>query len=173
MDVHIANDLAESWEGTIKWSLESITGEVVDDGVLTVKAEPLVNTLIHNFDFSDRVTAENERDLVFICELWRGDEHISTSVATFVPNKHVSFVNPELKVTIDQNGDKLIFKLVANSVARFVELKLSGADVVFSDNYFDVPAERVVTVTCPIPDGWTLEKAKEKVRVYSLYDSFA
>ena len=82
-------------------------------------------------------------------------------------------MKPELKVTFDQNGDELIFKLIANSIARFVELKLSGADVVFSDNYFDVPAGRVVTVTCPIPDGWTLEKAKDKFRVYSLCDSFA
>jgi beta-mannosidase len=172
MDVHVANDLAKTWKGTIKWSLESITGDVIDNGVLQVNAEPLVNTLIHNFNFSDRVTPENERDLVFICELWREDEHISTSVGTFVPNKHISFVNPELKVEIDLDGDELILELQANSIARFVELKLTGTDVVFSDNYFDVPAGRVVTVTCPIPDGWTLEKTKEKFRVYSLYDSF-
>jgi beta-mannosidase len=146
---------------------------VLENGVLPITVEPLVNSLIHNFDFSDRVTAENERDLVFICQLWREDEHISTSVGTFVPNKHVSFVNPELKVTMDQNGDELILKLKADSIARFVELKLNGADVIFSDNYFDVPAGRVVTVTCPIPDGWTLEIAKDKLRVYSLYDSFA
>jgi beta-mannosidase len=173
MDVHIANDLTELWEGTIKWSLESITGEVAENGVLTVKAEPLTNTLIHNFDFSDRVTAENERDLVFICELWGEEEHISTSVGTFVPNKHLSFVNPELKVTIDQDRDELNIKLKANSMARFVELKLNGAEVVFSDNYFDVPAGRVVIVTCPIPDGWTLEKVKDQLKVYSVYDSFA
>ena len=172
MDVHVANDLTESWEGAIKWSLESISGEVVEDGVLPVKAEPLANTLIHNFDFIHRVTADNERDLVFICELWREDEHISTSVGTFVPNKHVSFVNPELEVTVDQDRDEFIFKLKANSIARFVELKLNESDIVFSDNYFDIPAGRVVIVTCPIPDGFTLEKAKDQLRVYSLYDSF-
>ena len=78
----------------------------------------------------------------------------------------------ELNVTINQIGDELVLKLVANSIARFVELKLNGAHVVFSDNYFDVPAGRVVTITCPIPEGWTLEEAKDKLRIYSLYDSF-
>ena len=58
-------------------------------------------------------------------------------------------------------------------MARFVELKLSEADVVFSDNYFDVPAGRGLKVTCPIPDGWTLKKAEDALSVYTLYDSFA
>jgi beta-mannosidase len=173
MDVHVTNDLTESWEGTIKWSLESVTGESVDNGVLPINAEPLANTLIRHFDFSDRVTAENERDLIFICELWREDEHISTSVGTFVPNKHISFVNPELEVSIHQEGNDFVFKLKANSIARFVEIKLKGVDVVFSDNYFDVPAGRVVIVSCPIPDGWTLEKAEDQLKVYSVYDSFS
>lgn len=49
---------------------------------------------------------------------------------------------------------------------------LSGADVVFSDNYFDVPAGRMATVTCPLPSGWTVEQARAALRVRSLYDSF-
>jgi beta-mannosidase len=173
MDVQVTNDLTESWDGIMIWSLESVAGEVVDSGTMTVNAEPLANTMIHSFDFSKRVTAENERNLVFVCELWRGNERISTSVGTFVPNKHISFVNPELKVAISQVGDEFVIKVTVNSMARFVELKLTGTDVVFSDNYFDVPAGREVIVTCPIPDGWTAEQAKDRLRAYTLFDSFA
>jgi beta-mannosidase len=173
MDLHITSDLTESWDGTIQWRLETLSGEKVDSGTLDVEAHPLADTPIYRFDFSNKVNAENERNLVFVCELWQKDDHISTCVGTFVPNKHVSFANPDLKVTTAQNGDEFKFSVTAKSMARFVELKLSGADVVFSDNYFDVPAGRTVKVTCPIPDGWSLEKAQEELRVYSLYDSFA
>jgi beta-mannosidase len=173
MDVHVSSDLTETWNGTIKWALATISGETVDSGTLDMEAKPLADTPIHSFDFSDRVNEENERDLVFICELWQGDNLISTSVGTFVPNKYVSFTNPDLKVTIGQDDDEYFFSLTAKSMARFVELKLTGADVVFSDNYFDVPAGRVVQVTCPIPDTWTLEKAEDALSVYSLYDSFS
>jgi beta-mannosidase len=62
--------------------------------------------------------------------------------------------------------------LLAKSLARFVELELEGADVVFSDNYFDLPADRTVTVTCPLPEGWRLEQARAAFHVRSLYDSF-
>jgi beta-mannosidase len=45
-------------------------------------------------------------------------------------------------------------------------------DVVFNDNYFDLPAGQALTVTCPLPTGWTLEQARAAVRVRSLYDSY-
>ncbi len=172
MDIHISSDLAESIEISVRWTLETISGEMVDSGYLVVDGKPLADTPIYSFDFSDQVTDENERDLVFVCELYSGTDHISTSVGTFVPNKHISFVDPDLKVKINQEGDEFIFTITAKSMARFVELKLTGADVVFSDNYFDVPAGRVVKVACPIPDSWTMEKAEDALSVYSLYDSF-
>jgi beta-mannosidase len=68
---------------------------------------------------------------------------------------------------------QLMVELTALSLARFVELKLSGApDIVFSDNYFDLPAGRSKKVTCPIPEGWTADQAENSLRVYTLYDSF-
>jgi len=51
-------------------------------------------------------------------------------------------------------------------------MKLTGADVVFSDNYFDIPAGQSIVVRCPIPDSWTVGTALNALKVYSLYDSF-
>jgi beta-mannosidase len=45
--------------------------------------------------------------------------------------------------------------------------------VVFSDNYFDAPAGRTTAVTCALPEGWSVERARRALRVRSLYDSFA
>ena len=114
MEVHISSDLTEPWEGTIKWTLETLSGEMVDSGSLDFEGSSLSDTLIHSFDFKDLVNTENERDLVFVCELWQMNKHISTSVGTFVPNKHVSFADPGLKVTIGQGGNEFIFNLTAN-----------------------------------------------------------
>ena len=94
-------------------------------------------------------------------------------MANAIVNAPISFDNPGLDVRICREGDEFVFTITAEIMARFVELKLTGADTVFSDNYFDVPAGREVRVTCPIPDGWTLEKAADVLIVYSLYDSFA
>jgi len=172
MDVHLSSDMKESWQGTLKWSLETLIGEVVKSGSLETNAQPLEDTLIKSFDFRDLVNKENERQLVFTCQLWKGEAIITTSMATFVPNKHLSFVDPKLKITTNQEGDKLVIAVAAESLARFIELKLTGADVIFSDNYFDVPAGRTVMVSCPNPEGWSLEDVESVLTVYSLYDSF-
>jgi beta-mannosidase len=66
----------------------------------------------------------------------------------------------------------LTIQVTSNSLARFVELELEGADVIFSDNYFDLPAGQTLSVSCPLPEGWRLEQAPAALRVRSLYDSF-
>ena len=63
--------------------------------------------------------------------------------------------------------------VTAQGLARFVELALEGADLVFSDNYFDLPAGRTRVVTAPLPPGWTAEQAQAALRLRSLYNSYA
>ena len=172
MDVHISNDLTEKFDGIVMWSLESVTGKVYDSGTLEFSADPLKNTLIRSFDFGDQISKQDKLDLLFVCDLWKGTSHLSTSIGTFVPNKHVSYQNPLLTVDVNQQKDTLEITATAKSAARFVELKLDGADITFSDNYFDIPAGRSATVTCPMPNHWSIEKVKSSIRVYSLFDSF-
>ncbi|MCX7670821.1 MAG: glycoside hydrolase family 2 protein, partial [Anaerolineae bacterium] len=115
----------------------------------------------------------NRRDMIFVCELWQKDRLIARNIATFVPNKHLELTDPGLTVEVGRKGDQLILEVAAQSLARFVELEMEGVDVIFSDNYFDVPAGRTVTVTCPLPAGWDLRRARAALRVRSLHDSYA
>jgi beta-mannosidase len=70
-------------------------------------------------------------------------------------------------------GGQLVVELTSHSLARLVELTLEGCDVIWSDNYFDLPAGRAVAVSCPLPAGWTLAQAHAALKVRSVYDSFA
>jgi beta-mannosidase len=173
MGLHVTSDLVETWTGAIRWSLETLDGQVVESGEENVSAAPLASTPIRALDFAKRVSDKNNRDLIFVAELWQNDQRIALSVATFIASKHLLLVDPGLDVQIRQEDGQLSINLTAQSLARFVELKLADADVVFSDNYFDVPAGREVSVTCPLPDGWTIDKARAVLQVQSLYDSFA
>jgi beta-mannosidase len=118
------------------------------------------------------VSDDNCRQVIFIAELWQEDKRLALSLATFTPTKHLALVDPEITVTVSQEEKQLVFDLAAQSLARFVELKLEGIDAIFSDNYFDLPAGRTVRVSCPLPDGWTVDRARPALRLYSLYNSF-
>ncbi|MGD8791682.1 MAG: glycoside hydrolase family 2 protein [Anaerolineae bacterium] len=169
-DIHLTNDLAEPWRGTVRWSLETLDGEVIDRANLEVEAAPLADTVVRSLDFGPDVTG---RERVLICELWQGDERLALSVTPFVPFKHLALGDPELEATLHEEEGRCLIELTSRSLALFVELKLAGApDLVFSDNYFHLPPGRAMSVTCALPPGWTAGQARQALGVYSLYDSF-
>jgi len=173
MGMHVTSDLQAPWEGAVHWSLQTVGGAELASGIEPVTAAPLASTHVRTLNFGDKVTDANCRDVVFVCELWQGDTEIAQRVATFVPDKHLSLVEPELSATVSQWEGALVIEVTAKSLARFVEVGLFGADVVFSDNSFDVPAGRTVQVTCPLPQGWTLDDARDALWMRSLFDSYA
>jgi beta-mannosidase len=171
--VYVSNDGFESWEGTVNWSLEKLSGDQVISGSAPVRAPSQGSVLVEELDFSDQITDENLRQLVFIAELWQGDRFVSRRTAFFVPIKHLSLTDPAINVNMKSQDGNLIIELAADTLALLVEVSLEGADVVFSDNYFNLAAGRSVQITCPLPAGWTLSMAQEAVRVCSVYDSYS
>jgi beta-mannosidase len=173
MGLYVTNDTHADWQGTIRWSLETLSGEVLDSGEEAAAAGAYSVAAIRDLDFADRITDANKREVIFVAELWQGDTRLALNVANFSPPKHMSLVDPALFANVQLDGDQLAIDLAAQSLAHFVELKLAGADVVFSDNYFSIPAGRTIRVTCPLPAGWSPAQAKDALELYSLYNSFA
>ncbi|MBN1665617.1 MAG: glycoside hydrolase family 2 protein [Anaerolineales bacterium] len=172
MHLHLSSDLTEPWQGQVRWRLENLAGEPLEQGELAVTAAPLANTHLASLDFSAQVAGDQARQRVLVCELLQDGQVIRRVVSSFVPPKHLELRDPGLQALTHVHGGLLFIELHSSSLARFVEIKLSGADVVFSDNYFDLPAGRSHTLTCPLPQGWDLEQARQALEIYSLYDSF-
>ena len=172
MRVHLTSDLQEPWEVSLKWCLLRIDGEVLDEGELDVSVEPLSSQMIFQKSFDD-LTQIERRETVFIVQLIINNEIQTTQLATFVPNKHLQLVNPQLKAYLRETGEgKCLIEVEAGYLARFVELSLDDADVIFSDNYFDVLPGETVQITCTMPTGWTIDDLARSLTVFSLYDSF-
>jgi beta-mannosidase len=171
--VYVSNDLLEPWEGTVRWSLETFSGEVLTSGKAPVKVVPQAATQVCKLDFSDRISDENLRTLVFVAELYQGEHLVTRQTAGFTPIKHLSLTNPEVSTSLTCENDQLSIELTSRSLALLVEISLTGCDVVFSDNYFSLPPGRTVRISCKLPSGWTLKKAKEAFRLCSVYDSYS
>jgi beta-mannosidase len=81
--------------------------------------------------------------------------------------------DPKIKAKLTLKEGLLNIQLSSSSLARLVECNLTGLDVIFSDNYFDLPAKKVITITAPLPSGWNLAKACAAFKVRSVYDSYS
>jgi beta-mannosidase len=170
--VHVTSDRRTPWKGVVRWSFETLNGNVLDGGEADVNAAPLASTAVLKLDFAGRLTEAQKRDMVVVAELLHEGRFVARNIATFVPSKHLSLDDPGLTLSVDGRGLTHSFDINVGRLARFFERSLEGADAVFNDNYFDLPAGRSVTITCPMPEGWSLSTARAQARVRSLYNSF-
>jgi beta-mannosidase len=170
MEIHLTSDLVEPVEILVRWRLETLDGKSLNSGEQPLWAMALADTRVGSYDFSTVVSSGNQRQVVFVAEMWRHGTRISQSVTPFAANKHLELSDPELKVDAHVDGKSLRVDVSAQHLARFVELSIDDADAVFSDNYFDIPAGTTVTVSTSLPENWT---ANGIVLARSLYNSFA
>jgi beta-mannosidase len=171
--VYVTNDNLETWECTVRWALETLAGEGLAAGEEVVIVAPQSAAQVCKLDFTDYISDDTVRGLVFIAELWQGDLLVSRQTAGFAPIKHISLVEPGVMATLREEQGKVVVELTARSLALLVEVSLVGADVVFSDNYFNLPAGRTTAISFAMPAGWTLKQAEKALRLRSVYDSYA
>jgi beta-mannosidase len=170
--LHVTNDLTSAWEGEIRWRLESLGGKILERGREPVAAAPAADTAVRGLDFTGRIDDSLARETVLVCELHQGRKRTAACVSPLAPIKHLSLTDPGLRTEVGRSRDGLVVDVAAKALALFVELAFDGADAVFSDNYFDLGAGMRARVTVPLPDGWSLARARRALRVRSLVDSY-
>jgi beta-mannosidase len=169
--LYVTNDLPEAWEGSIRWSVETLDGHMLDAGRDAAVVPALSAVALCELELSGQVHAGNRRDVVLVHELWREDERISTAIVPFAPSKHLKLRDPGIACAVAESGDGFEITVSAERLARFVWLELEGTDVIFSDNCFDLPAGRSVRVLLPGRNGMGVDALCAALRVRSLFDS--
>lgn len=172
-NVYVTNESREAWQGSLKWSLETLDGKVLKFGKADARVAPFGVSQVCALDFADMVTDEASRSLVFIAELFKGEQMITRQTAFFVPTKHLNLVDAGITTKVSVDKSQVQIELSARNLAKLVEVELEGADGVFSDNYFDLPAGRKTTLSVPLPSGWTAAQVQSALKVRSVFDSYA
>ena len=170
MSIWVTSDVEAPWQGEVEWQLATLDGKVLESGSEAVKLRAQESKCIFSRKFD--LTPAQKRSTVFLAELKQNGSSVKHIITPFIASKHLELADPILKVQVKEQGGGAVFDLSADTLARFVELRLEGADVVFSDNYVDVPAGKAVQVTAPIPQGWSIAQVQQALKVCSLYDSF-
>ena len=168
MDVWVSNDTRAEFQGRVHWSLQTVTGEVIEGGDQTIAIQPQSAACAVRLDFARQSGKVSWKKVVFVAELWQGSVRQGIRVVPFLPEKAMALPNPEIQAQVEPAGERALIHLKSKHLARFVEVQLPGAQVVFSDNYFDVPAGRVETIECDIPQGWTVEQLQENLQIRTL-----
>jgi beta-mannosidase len=172
--IAITNDRVGAWHGQLRWSLEGLDGKVISAGHAEVEARGLGTTRVAALP--SPAEPHERRTTVLVAELLEGESRQALVVTPFAPDKHLALRRPKIGTTVTAGGPDRAARaatvvLRSDMLARCVELSLEGAEVVFDDNYLDLPARREVAVGFELPDGWDLARAQAALRVRSVADT--
>ena len=133
--LNVANETMQEKKVRVEWNLRNRSGEILRGGDTVVTVPALSAVWLEKEDCMD---ANLYEDYVSY-ECWDYDctgreAPLSQGTVLFCPPKHFRFLNPEL--TADVDGDELV--ITSKAYAKSVEIQNEDADLLLSDNYFDM-----------------------------------
>jgi beta-mannosidase len=168
-EIHVTNDTLEPVDVELTWSLEELDGALIRGGSIHSQIPAERNSLVVSLDFSEELAGDAIRRRVLVHELLIDGRRAGLGVTPFVPSKHLELPDVDIFVEAKTDAEGAYFEVSSDKTARFVCLSIPGRDVIFSDNFFDLPAGRKVAVRV---ESDVEPSVLAQVRAYSLRDSY-
>lgn len=130
--LNVSNETRKDFRGKAEWSLRRPDASVIESGCFDVSCPALSAVWLPKQDFSQYGTYDTYYSYRLLDEY---GNVVGEGSVLFCAPKHFRFADPHLNAFV--NGDEII--VTADAYARSVEVQ-AGADVVLSDNYFDMDA---------------------------------
>jgi beta-mannosidase len=171
--IFITSDSLKPVEGVVQIRVETLSGNKLFRAEYPFAVVAQAVTGVCELDCSSFVAGELLREAVLIAELWQNDQLIESKTAFFAPVKHLALTNPKLTTKVEVEAGEVRVTVLSQTMALQVELSFEGIDCVFSDNYFDLPANSSVSVTARLDENISTEALNSLLRVRTIYDSYA
>ena len=128
--LNVSNETLKDFRGTAQWSLRRPDASVVEEGEFQVECPAMSAVWLPKQDFSQYGTYDVYYSYRLLDE---AGSLVGEGSVLFCAPKHFKFADPKLNAFV--KDDEII--VTAEGYARSVEI-MAGADVVLSDNYFDM-----------------------------------
>ena len=172
VELSVCNDTRARFEGRVVWALETMEGQVIQRGEKPVSVAAGGVRLGARLDLTKTLSDQARRETVLTFDLIAGEIPISNGMVGFVPSKHLDLPPTKVQTAVREEEGQILIDLRPDALARYVALDAAGMNLRFTDNYFDLPAGRKVSVRVLNPDGAGAEDVAAALGVRSLVDSY-
>lgn len=173
VEIHVTNDSLSTIEAHIEWKLRKNNSEILAQGTVQSEVNNLSAKQCEKLSLGEWITEENKRDTYLECTLFVNGEQKTVSTLMFAKPKHFSFLNPELTYDVNEKANTYEINITSKAFAKFIEMDLKNADCKFNDNYFDLSAGDVRTITVKketLSENLSLESFTDQLQLRSVYD---
>jgi len=169
-ELYVTNEYPTDFKGTLKWALADFSGHEINKGEVSVDVSGISSMRAVTLRYRDILKGHRKQDAVLLVTLMQDDLLIDEKYWLLVPDKNANLpkVSSKIECTqLDQAAQVTIFSPV---YARYVYLEAEGITAPWSDNFFDIPAGKSVTVTVNLPDKMNITEFKSKLKIKTLTD---
>ena len=173
---YVHNESFRSHRAALEISLVDKDFNVLYQEQVDTENQAFETKAVENMDFAPWIKDEEQRRRVFArYRLIEEGQCVSTGITMFVKPKYFHYSIPKYEVQIREEEEKFYINVKADTFANYVELYLTEADCVFSDNYFDITERQGVEVSVEksqLPSGFSAEDMRSQLRIRSVAESY-
>ncbi len=149
LEAWISNDLLGDITGKLKLNFLSFTGKRVWSKTIKAGVQPNSSMKVFEIDLARFGKCDSTRHY-FSGKFLSADDLDSEQRYYLHEPKHLQLPKAKVKSTIRKNRDgSFVLILNANTIVKNVRIEITGEDIVFSDNYFDMdPGESKDVTFC-------------------------
>jgi beta-mannosidase len=168
----VVSDRPQAVPAQIRVTLMNFDGATLKSFVRDVKVAPLTSRSYFDVPVAELLSGTDGKNAVVYCELLVNDKAVSTHDYFFAPFKELTFSKPNITSEVVPNRNGFSVKLSSDKFAKAVYLSVAEHDGFFSDNYFNLPPGREVTVNFRSRVPLSLEEFRRRLQVRSIVDAF-
>ena len=177
MSVHVSNETAAAQKCTAFLRVRDVNLNVVREWKAEGVAEPYSVAELVGASWEELLEGCVKENVFAEAEVVFEDGTVQTESNSFAPYKHMNLVKQAPSVEVEEQEDRFVIRLQSDVFAPYVELDFADADVLFSDNYFDLSNKKAVEITVlkeDIRKGSFADEQdmKERLKVRTLADSY-
>ncbi len=174
-EIFTLHDAPAAQPGRLRWSLRTLTGEIVGAGhdrEIALRPGHVAKHAICDFAEAGQKFAREE--VYLRAELLGADGVVvSRQTAFFTVPRFIEFADPKIATEFRPASDDAVeITLRSASLAPAVALAFDGHDVRLSDNWFDLHAGESRTVTARLPSGVGIDELRTLFTLTSLWHSY-
>ncbi len=169
VDVYLINDTLVSGRYKAEYGLQMFDGKILSKNVMDIDVNAQSIIKLGTLRKSDVNSSDRKHTVVYAEVKDIEDNIVSERKVTWKKENKSHFTDSGLEYKTALSGKIYTIEISAKAFAYGVELTLDGIDCVFSDNYFDLLANRSKKV-CVETEGKTKEELDKLLNVRSLYD---
>jgi beta-mannosidase len=170
VDLYVVSDRQAAQQGTLKWTVTDLAGNVVIQDSKTVDIPARTSTMAAHLDLKSAVGSLGANSLIVWPELEIAGNVVSRNMLIFNQPKQLKLPEPDITAQVSGSDRHYTVTLNSRTPALWVWADVTDTEAKYSDNFIHLkPGEdRVIEVTLDQP--MSQPGFKQLLKVRSIYD---